>query len=302
MTPSSIWSSLEESFDILGDYGYPAMDKAAEEFALAPDYFTWVAAIWLFGAETITTEKYMRMFPYGLPRVNEERFATAVQKGYMTSDGNGGYTYTEEGLAIAKKLWRAAGDSLADLKPIPSEKLQRLFGYFDRLIEASLAAPEPPPHFYIFHKRDNYGRFGTESQLEDFVVRFGALSAYRDDSHRAGWQALGVKGHTWDIFTRLWQSTSPVSIEQLYEKVGYRVVHMQVIVQDLHNLSKRGWVEENQGKYQVTAEGKHIREEAEALTDQYFFTPWSCLSEEELEDLSKHAAQLCKGLKESVRK
>jgi hypothetical protein len=302
MTLSAIWSSLEESFDILGDYGYPAMDKAAEEFALGPDYFTWVAAIWLFGSETITTEQYMRMFPYGLAGVNEARFASAVQDGYMISNGRGRYTHTEEGLEIAKKLWRAAGDSLASLKPMPPENLQRLFGYFDRLIEASLAASEPPPHFYISHKRDNYGRLGTESQLEDFVVRFGALSAYRDDSHIAAWQALGVNGHTWDIFTRLWQSISPVSVEQVFERVGYRVVHMEVIVDALQTLSKRCWIEENEGKYQVTAEGKRIREEAEALTDQYFFTPWSCLGEDELEDLSAQARQLCKGLKESARK
>ena len=54
MNLNSIWSALEESFDVLGECGYPAMDKAAEEFALDPDYFTWVTAVWLFGSETFT--------------------------------------------------------------------------------------------------------------------------------------------------------------------------------------------------------------------------------------------------------
>lgn len=31
MNIDSIWSALEASYDILGRYGYPAMDKAAEE-------------------------------------------------------------------------------------------------------------------------------------------------------------------------------------------------------------------------------------------------------------------------------
>lgn len=299
MNLNSIWSALEESFDILGEYGYPAMDKAADELMLSPDYFTWVAAIWLFGSANFTAADFMQMFPYGLANVNEERFDSAAQKGYLISNGKGGFIHTEEGLKIAKKLWRAAGDSLADLNPIPSENLQRLFGYFNRLIEAMLAAPEPPSHFYIAHKRDNYGRLGTESPFEDFVVRFGALSAYRDDSHIAAWQALGVEGHAWDIFTRLWNTASPASSEQLFEKVAYRGIPIELVVQNLQNLSERGWIESKDGEYQLTAEGRRIREEAEALTDRYFFTPWNCLSESELEDLFNMATQLRDGLMNS---
>jgi len=302
MNINSIWVALEESWDLLGEYGYPAMDKAADELMLSPDYFTWVAAIWLFGSTNFTTADFMRMFPYGLASVNEERFASAAQKGYLISNGKNSYTHTEEGLTMAKKLWRAAGDSLADLEPIPSDNLQRLFGYFDRLIEAMLATPEPPSHFYIVHKRDNYGRLGTERPLEDFVASFGVLSAYRDDSHIEAWQAFGVEGHAWDIFSRLWQNPSPVSVDQLFEKVGYRIVHVEVIVQDLQSLSERGWVESKDGAYQLTAEGKRIREDAEVLTDKYFFAPWNCLSESELEDLFSLSTELRYGLKKSEGK
>jgi len=299
MNLKSIWSVLEESFDILGDYGYPAMDKAAEEFALESGYFTWIAAIWLFGAETFTTADYLRMFPYGLPRVNEERFASAAQKGYLVSDGNGGYARSEKGLDVARKIWRAAGDSLASLKPISDEREQKLLGYLERLVEASLATSEPPPHFYISHKHENYGRYGTECLLEDFVVRFGALSGYRDDAHIATWHAHGVEGHAWEILTYLWHSDSAASIETLLEKVGYRKIPIEIYGRDLLEFEKRGWVEEKGREYQLAAEGKRIRDEAEALTDKYFFAPWSCLSEEELEDLSNLAMQLGDGLKNS---
>jgi len=296
MDLNSIWSVLEESFDILGDYGYPAMEKVADAFALEPGYFPWVTAVWLFGSETITTTKYMQMFPYGLAQVNEERFASAAQNGYLNSDGKGGYGHTENGLKFAKKLWRAAGDSLADLNSIPFDNLQLLFDYLVQLIEASLAAPEPPYHFYISHKCDNYGQYKTEYPLEGFVVRFGELSAYRDDSHIAAWQALGVEGHAWDLFTRLWQSASRASSEQLIEKVAYRGIPFEMVVQDLINLSERGWIESAESAYQLTAEGRCIREAAEALTDQYFFTPWNCLNKSELEDLSYLAIQLHDGL------
>ena len=63
MNKASAWFLLEEAFDILGDCGYPAMDKTASELNLDDDWFTWVAAIWLFGSEPITTSKFMCMFP-----------------------------------------------------------------------------------------------------------------------------------------------------------------------------------------------------------------------------------------------
>ena len=46
-----------------------------------------------------------------------------------------------------------------------------------------------------------------------------------------------------------------------------------------------------------TADGKGLCDEAEALTDQHFFAPWSCLNESELEELSNLASQLRDKLK-----
>ena len=296
MHQNAIWSVLDESFDILGEYGYPAMDKAAEEFALDLDYFTWVTAVWLFGSDTFTTEHYMRMFPYGLARVYEERFASAAQQGYLVSDGKGQYTHTEEGLKIAKKLWRAAGDSLANLNPIPDEHLQRLYSYLIRIADASLAVPEPPPHFYISHKRANYGRYGTKCPIENFVVHFGALAAYRDDSHMAAWCIHSIEGNHWEVFSEVWGGRNN-TLDEIFEERSYRGITRDEYASILQELVERGWVQQEGETYQLTAEGKRIREEAEALTDTYFFAPWSCLSESELEELTSLACQLRDGLK-----
>ena len=50
---------------------------------------------------------------------------------------------------------------------------------------------------------------------------------------------------------------------------------------------------------QRTADGKSLCDEAEALTDQYFFAPWSCLNESELEELASLASQLRDGLRKT---
>lgn len=287
----SIWSALEESFDILGDYGYPAMDRVAAELALHPGFFTWVTAIWLFGSEPFTTAQFMRMFPYGLARVNEERFISAVRQGYLNSEGRTGYVPTEAGMRVARKMWREAGDSLADLRPIPDELLRRLLRYLDRIVQASLSAPEPPARFYISHKHENYGRYGTKYPLEDFVIHFGKLSAFRDDSHIAAWQVHNIEGNRWEVLSYVWRGEA-TTLGKLFEELSFRGITRDEYAQILQELVERGWADENAGEYQLTANGKRIREKAEELTNQYFFAPWSCLNESELEDLSDLVTQL----------
>jgi hypothetical protein len=69
----------------------------------------------------------------------------------------------------------------------------------------------------------------------------------------------------------------------------------------LYELTALGWIEETEGAYQLTAKGKRIREEAEALTIQIYFAPWSCLSESELADLLNLTSQLRDGLKTKAK-
>jgi hypothetical protein len=63
----------------------------------------------------------------------------------------------------------------------------------------------------------------------------------------------------------------------------------------LEDLIGRGWVEEREG-YQIIAMGKVIRQTAEELTDRYFFSPWSCLTQAELETLRDLLIRLRDGL------
>ena len=295
MSVKSTWSALEESYDILGDFGYPAMDKAAKEMNLPPDFFSWLVSVWLFGAETFTTADYMRMFPYGQAGMYEDGFDSAAQKGYLISNGNGGYCRSEKGLEIAQKIWRAAGNSLASLKPIPNEREQRLMEYLQRLVNASLTAPEPPSHFYISHKYENYSRYGTTCSLEDFIVIFGSLSAFRDDTYIAGWSARGVQGHVWETLDKLAQN-DVLTFDDLFDKVKRRVVTRELLAENIMELTRRGWVEKGSGEVKITSAGKQVRAEVEAETERLFFAQWSSLNESELDELASLANQLRDGL------
>ena len=301
MNLNSIWSVLEDVYNILGGYGFAAMDKAATEMELKPDWSTWLFAIWLFGSEPITTTNFMRIFPYGLASHNEDRLASAVQHGYLVSDGQNGYTPTEFGMKAAHKVWRAAGDSLAPLKPMPGAQMEKAFDYLARLGESAITTPEPPSHYFMAHKRENYQNFEVVNPLERFIVLFGELSAYRDDMYVATWSAHGVQGHAWEALDCLSQNDA-LTFDELHEKTSRRGVTREVHAEDVQEHGRRGWVENASGKIQITSDGKQVRAEVEAETERLFFAPWSCLSKSELEDLFNLSTQLHDGLKKSEGK
>ena len=296
MNLKTLWTTLEDIYDILGGYGFAAMDKAATEMELTPDWTTWLFAIWLFGSEPITTANFMRIFPYGLAQYNEERFASAVQHGYLISDGKKGYIPTELGMKAAHKVWRAAGDSLASLNPMPEGQMEKAFGYLARIGEAALSSPEPPSHYFMSHKRENYKLFQILYPLERFIILFGELSAYRDDMYVATWSAHGVEGHAWEVLDFLSQSDA-IPFDNLHAKLSRRGVTEEIHAGDVRELARRGWVEESSGVVKATEAGKQVRAEVEAETERLFFLPWSCLNESELDELSSLAGQLPGGLK-----
>jgi len=296
MNLNSLWSALEDIYDILGGYGFAAMDKAATEMELKPDWSTWLFAIWVFGSEPITTANFMRIFPYGLARLNDERFASAVQHGYLISDGKNGYTPTEFGMKAAHKVWRAAGDSLASLKPMPKAQIDKAYDYLARLGESAISTPEPPSHYFMSHKRENYKLFPILYPLERFIILFGELSAYRDDMYTATWSAHGVQGHAWEVLDCLSQNDA-LTFDDLHDKLSRRGVTREVHAQDVQELARRGWVDEDSGKIQITAAGKQVRAEVEAETERLFFASWSCLNESEVDELSSLTSQLRDGLK-----
>ncbi|MBI3169648.1 MAG: hypothetical protein HYZ22_14295 [Chloroflexi bacterium] len=298
MNLKSIWSTVEDVYDILGGYGFAAMDKAATEMELGPDWSTWLLAIWIFGSEPITTANFMRIFPYGLASLNEERFASAVQHGYLIPDGKNGYLPTEFGRKAAHKVWRAAGDSLALLKPIPEAQMEKAFDYLARLGESAIATPEPPSHYFMSHKRENYQNFEVVNPLESFIILFGELSAYRDDMYTETWNAQRVEGHAWEVLDLL-SNSKAMTFDNLHDKTSRRGVTREVHAEDVKELIERRWVDEDSGKIQITSAGRQVRAEVEAETERLFFAPWACLNESELEELASLVSQLREGLNES---
>ena len=63
---------------------------------------------------------------------------------------------------------------------------------------------------------------------------------------------------------------------------------------------ERGWVSEEAGIFEITDPGREIRQAAEGRTDDYFYLPWSCLSQVETEELRNLLRCFHEGLQPGV--
>ncbi len=292
MNLDSIWSALEESSEILFDhYAYPAADKAAEELSLPSGYYAWVMPIWIFDADPFSITEFMRYFPYGLAKVNDERLTSAVRQGYLTLDSQGIYHATESGRTAALRLMQVGNERISALAPLSNESLRTLGDLLAQISDAAFHSPEPPAHVLIKAKRNLYQRTNTFALLEGFVAHCLLLEGRRDDCYIATWSAHGVEGHTWEVLDMLSHNES-LMFADLHKKLGGRGVTEEVHAEDVLKLARRGWVDDASEKVQITSAGKKVRAEVEAETEHLFFAPWSCLNEIELEELASLADQM----------
>ncbi|MBI5825825.1 MAG: winged helix-turn-helix transcriptional regulator [Chloroflexi bacterium] len=301
MNLNSIWTVLDESFDPLNENAYSVWQKIATEQGFEPGWITWLSALFVFGSDPFSTAGFMRLFPYGSARVLEARFGGAIKHGILIASGENEYHATEKGMDWRNQMTQAASNSIAHLQPIPPPDLQKIVNYGRRITEASLAAPEPPSKFGASHYFKNMYPGEGERLLRFFIHYFGTLDKYRGNAHLATWKHYNIEGNRWEVFSEIWGGKNN-TLDKLFEELSFRGITRPEYAEFLQELAERGWIEETSGEYQLTAEGKRIREEAEALTDKYFFAPWSCLNESELEDLFNLSTQLRDGLKSSNKK
>ena len=296
MNLKSIWSILTEADEPLDEYPMTAMMNIVAELNLSPGWLTWVVAGMMFGEESITTEKYMHLFPYGLAQTNDGRFASAAQQGYLTINDKGEYRLSNSGSEITQKILHAVDVSVDHLDPMPMERLQKLVDTLIHLANESFAMPEPPAKWLMSHKRRNLRPTEGPCLLRYVIYYYDQIAAYRDDMYVAAWSTHGVEGHTWNALDQLIQDGA-LTLADLYEKVKGRGVTEEVHAGDVRELVGRGWAEDASGKIQITLAGKQARAAVEAETERLFFAPWSCLNESELEKLARLASQLRDGLK-----
>lgn len=296
MNLNSVWSDLAESYNLFNKVIYSVYRKMLDEKTIPQRFAGWGPFVTMFPDEPITFEKYQRIFPYDSLKAFHEPLSIAAQDGYLTFGGDA-YRATETGKEINRRGMQGLTDAVAPLQPMPQDKLQRLVDILIQLCEATAAAPEPPSHFCQAHYKNYKRTFPSNAPLtRQFIHYYKELDFYRTDAHVAAWQIHNVAGNRWEAFTVIWSGEAD-TLDKFFEEYSDRGFTRDEYAQAFQELTQRGWIQQDGETYQPTAEGKRIREEAEVLTDKYFFAPWSCLNGSELDELANLASQLRDGLK-----
>ena len=298
MDLAAVWRETMEALDALGALYFPDMEQAAIRAGLpTPEWNGWLLAALMFESDPLSARLLRTRAPYTSARLFDERLANAAKKGFLARVSGAGYEYrlTELGRQAAESVISAMHAKMATLQPMSPNDLDRLAELLHRLVVSCLAAPEPPGKWYIlcYRRMDP----GDDASVVALIDQYGGdLAAFRDDAHLASWQPYNIEGHSWEAFTCLWRGGA-MTLGELYQKLEHRCYTRDEYGQALEDLMQRGWVTEETEMYQVTTLGREIRQAAEETTDQYFYAPWSCLSQAETEEFRTLLTHLRGGLR-----
>lgn len=294
MHKTKIWPQVDETLHAIGAHYGPAIDKAAKLAGLDPTVSNVLIVAQMFDPHPVSAWRLRERSPYTASRRYDERLQMAARLGFLKAVHEGEYRLTELGHRTVRQMFDAAYKALEKLTPLPADDLGRLAGLLRRLVDASLAAPQPPDKWCInLSRRMDPGAPAKPIIMIDQYL--SDLNAYRDDAHLAAWQPTELSGAAWETLTYLWRGEAK-TIDELAHKLERRGHTREDYEEALNDLAQRSLVKEESGVYQVTQPGQELRQQAEEKTDSFFYAPWASPTGSELEEMRGLLERLRNGL------
>jgi predicted transcriptional regulator len=222
---------------------------------------------------------------YNAPGRFVEAAKRLVDLGYLEAANEKSYRPTQRGMDIIDHIEAVQVKAFNEHEPLAEAELDRFLTLMDKVLKGIKSLAQPPrPRFEIRSTIQIVRDLTPLWMLMDKVI---LIENFRQDSHAASWKSHDINPHAWEILTLLWREEA-TGIDDLPELVannrGFTREETETAFKDL---VERGWIgpAAESGKYQVTVSGKTIRQEAEDLTDKYFFAAWDGLGESELQEI-----------------
>jgi hypothetical protein len=237
------------------------------------------------GLDSFSIEEFQKRDPFSNPMQFEKAFVTLNVKGWIEPLPDGRYNVTQMARDGARKLIQSGDQYLRDFESFTDIDLHRLAALLKQLVLANTVAPQPPEKWAIykrFHMADKNSP--AIIQLREYLMD---LFAYRDDSHiSASHPHFGRGGIVWSVLGSLWKGDA-LTAEKMAESMSFRGYEVNDYIVALKAATRLGWVVGNDisGKFQLTDQGRQLREHAEQLTNAYFYAPWSVMTQDELDEL-----------------
>jgi len=244
------------------------------------------------GLDYFSIEEFQKRDPFSNPEQFERLFARLDVKGWIEPIPGGRYLVTEQAREGARQIIKAGDDYVSSFEPPPALDLGRLAELLKRIAAANGSASEPPQKWAILT------RFRAAGQDSPLIAQVREtlmdLFAYRDDSHLSASHAhFGHAGIVWSVLGAIWKGEA-VNAEQMTETMAFRGYEIEDYEVALDAAIEIGWIEEADIPYafRLTQAGRELREQAEALTNEYFYRPWSAMTSNELDEMYDLLLQL----------
>jgi predicted transcriptional regulator len=291
MERTKLWPLAMDALLALGAHYVPAMEKVASAAGIEGSVWGLLLSGISFAPEGISNAILQQRVPY---QNYTRRLADAAEQGLFQSPDDETYHLTDRGRESAQQVILAAYARMESIEPMRSPDLHYLSVLLKRLVRACLIAPEPPGKWSINLSR-RFDPGGNASLLIQVDQYLSDLAAYRDDAHLAAWRPLGFDGPTWETITFIWHGEAD-SLDALCQRLSHRRFPRSVYKGVIQELISDGLLRDKSGKFQLTSKGEKIRQEAEETTDEYFYAPWDCMIDEDLQALGNLLTCLVEGM------
>jgi hypothetical protein len=237
------------------------------------------------GLDTFSIKYFQKRDPFTNPELFEKQFALLNMKGWVEPLQDGDSRVTDATRASVRQIIEVGDKQLANFHLMPHDDLKRLVSLLQQVITECKLSRRPPDQWAIFK------RFRVANEHSPLIAQVREclmdLYAYRDDSHlSAARPHFNQAGIVWLVLGAFWKGNA-VNAEQMAEAMpfrGYDVEDYQIAIEAAVEI---GWAEhaEHPDTFRLTQKGRELREQVERLTNQYFYTPWSVLVQDEIDEL-----------------
>jgi hypothetical protein len=278
-------------------------DKVTELDMNGPAHLFCLILAMSFDPEPVNGAIIHHRFPYSTTDRWDAAFAALAARDLLVKTDDDTYFVTDDGRAISDEITTAFYAGLRDIEAqieqqMPSVELEQLNVWLQQITGQCQQAPTPPGTFCIDHSLSRAHSYREDAPLLGKLDQaFDDCNAFRDDAHLATFADYPIAGHGWEIFTLIWRGTVD-SAEEMAEKMAFRGHSAESYQQQLDHLTQLGWIKpDGYGRYEMTRNGKLIRNSAETNTERYFYAPWTVLNNATTDRLRQALIKLSVALK-----
>lgn len=269
-----IWTQMQQTQTAIVQSFLPDLQKVLQS-SIFNDVPAWghLGLAQYIHPEPMTVKRIRQRNPYSATKKLEQDIQSLKEANFLDASA----VITDTANQAYQGLIDAQDDVASKIDIVDDSILQEIIDAYDT-IQSGIDAQAAP----IF--RDVITQELPENLLHRTYYLGYRFAAWRDDAHIKAWQYLNIDGHTYEAFSLVWDGTASTAEKFMDVRAGrgYDADEWQAT---LDKLVSKGWIVKEDKTYLMSAEGKQIRDNIEATTDDIFYAPFAQLSAEKIEHL-----------------